>query len=291
MFEAVAAPGLMNEVSVANPESSTSVSQRRAVSRGGDRELVEAAEKVLGHSDFVDVLHLSRRGGLALIKHDGALRVFKFISCQADWKKRWARLVGWNPARRAQRMSQALTAAGVLVCPVEEYGTVSLDSAPRAVWTMSRYVENGRTLRQLKQELQEGRRSPVHPVVREMFTEGMRLMRRIHDAGFEHRDYHAGNLLVTAIEGDEIAPGNARLHLVDLETVMQRKATIVRRARDVSRYLDNFVEPEDYRQVIGEAMAEYAPNDQQLTDKILATRRMQRLIAKHGISRRDTDES
>lgn len=280
----------MNEVSVAQPEASSTVSQRRAVSRGGDHELVEAAEQVLGHSDFVDVLQLSRRGGLALIQHEGSLRVFKFISCRADWKKRWARLVGWNPARRARRMSDALSDARILVCPVEDYGKVKLETAPRAVWTISRYVENGRTLRQLKQELQPGRRSPSHPVVNEMFVEAMRLMRRIHDAGFEHRDYHAGNLLVTAVDGSAIKESNAQLHLVDLETVMQRKASIVRRARDCSRFLDNFVEPEDHRQVIERAMAEYALDEPELAKQILETRRMQKLMSKRGIRNGDVQD-
>ena len=280
----------MNHVATANPETDQSTSQRRALVRGGDRELVQAAEQVLGHSDFVDILQLSRRGGLALINHEGALRVFKFISCQADWKKRWARRIGWNPARRARNMSDALSNAGILVCPVEDYGTVSLDTAQRAVWTMSRYVENGQTLRQLKQELQPGRRSASHPVVNELFSRSMRLLRRIHDAGFEHRDYHAGNLLVTATDGAEVTEDNGQLHLVDLETVMRRKATIVRRARDVSRFVDNFIEPEEYRKNIDDALAEYAPDKPALAKGILATRRMQKLLSKRGIRKRDMVE-
>ncbi|MBZ0137393.1 MAG: hypothetical protein K8I27_13585 [Planctomycetes bacterium] len=280
----------MNELSVIHPERAAPVSQRRGASRGGDRELVQAAEQVLGHSDFEDVLQLSRRGGLALIHHEGELRVFKFISCQADWKKRWARRIGWNPARRAHRMSRALSDAGILVCPVEQHGTVKLDTAPRAVWTISRYVEYGLTLRQLKEKTQPGRRSPSHPMVQEMFTAAISLLRRLHDAGFEHRDYHAGNLLVTAIKGEEITQGNAQLHLVDLETVMQREVDAVRRSRDLSRFLDNFVEPEDYRQVIDQALADYAPDKPSLLKSILATRRMNGLLAKKGIRDRDREE-
>lgn len=274
----------MSEVSVANQQPRAAVSQRRAISRGGDRELAQAAEQVLGHSDFVDVLQLSRRGGLALIQHEGVLRVFKFISCQADWKKRWARRIGWNPARRARTMSDALSKAGMLVCPVEDFGEVSLATAPRAVWTISRYVENGRTLRQVKETLQPGRRSASHPQVKELFAEAMRLMRRIHDAGFEHRDYHAGNLLVTSPDGQA---GKPRLYLVDLETVMQRRASVTRRARDVARFLDNFVEPEDYRQVVQEALELYAPGEPALARAIRATRRMKTLLDKRGIRDRD----
>jgi hypothetical protein len=240
--------------------------------------LIQAGEQALGHSDFLDVLQVSRRGGLAVIRHEGALKVFKFIGCRADWKKRWARLIGWNPARRAVNMSRALTNAGISVCEVENFGNVSLPEAPRAVWTISRYVEGGRTLRQLKQELQPDRLSPAHPVIVQLFGQGLKLLRRIHDAGFEHRDYHAGNLLVTNRE----TPDSATLRLVDLETVMRRKATTVRRARDVRRYIENFVEPQDYAEVIKSGLELYAPGEAALQAAIRATRRLQGLIRKKG---------
>jgi hypothetical protein len=239
--------------------------------------LIQAGEQALGHSDFLDVLQVSRRGGLAVIRHEGALKVFKFIGCRADWKKRWARLIGWNPARRAVNMSRALGEAGISVCEVEDFGAVRLPEAPRAVWTISRYVEGGRTLRQLKQELQPDRLSPAHTVIHQLFAEGLKLLRRIHDAGFEHRDYHAGNLLVTGRDTP-----NPALRLVDLETVMQRKATTVRRARDVRRYLENFVEPQDYADVIKSALEVYAPGEPSMQDAIRTTRRMQGLIRKKG---------
>jgi hypothetical protein len=240
-------------------------------------ELDQAGAKVLGHNDFLDVLQLSRRGGLALIRHDGALKVFKFIGCQADWKKRWARLIGWNPARRAVCMSAALADADIPVCVVEDHGAVRLPTAPRAVWTISRYVENGRTLRQLKEDLQPGKRSPEHPEIAQLFEDALVLLRKIHDAGFEHRDYHAGNLLVTTNDD-----GGHNLQLVDLETVMQRCATIQRRARDVRRFLENFVQPEDYREVIDRALEVYAPDEPALRADILNTRRMQGLLKKRG---------
>jgi hypothetical protein len=261
----------MADVSVASPEV---VSQPKL--KQASLELTQAAEQVLGHSDFEDVLQVSRRGGLAVIRHEGALKVFKFIGCHADWKKRWARLIGWNPARRAVNMSRALSAAGFDVCALEQHGTVSLPTAPRAVWTIGRYVEGGRTLRQLKQVLQPPEKFlPEHPQIITLFAEGLRLLRRIHDAGFEHRDYHAGNLLVP----DQDTPG---LRLVDLETVMQRRPSMRARARDVRRYLENFVEPQDFLEVIKQGLEHYAPGDPALQAKIRGTRRMQGLIRKQG---------
>ncbi|MCB9894997.1 MAG: hypothetical protein H6839_11155 [Planctomycetes bacterium] len=263
------------------PEHSVSVPARPPA--GPKLEsLKRASQKVLGHDDFLDIFQVSRRGGLALIRHHGELKVFKFIGCRADWKKRWARLIGWNPARRAVNMSRALSDAGISVCEVEDHGTVSLTDAPKAVWTISRYVENGRTLRQLKEELQPGRRSPQHAVIERLFADGMRLLRRIHDAGFEHRDYHAGNLLVTPADEPCLERGDCELRLVDLETVMQRGVGNLRRARDVRRYLENFVEPEDYAAVIDRALEYYAPGDAVQQSGIRSTRRMQGLLRKKG---------
>lgn len=268
----------MSEVSVVQTTPAASAAPTKPKARGARVELDEAGETALGHNDFLDVLQLSRRGGLALIRHNGELKVFKFIGCEADWKKRWARLVGWNPARRAVRMSAELAKAGIPVCVVEDHGAVSLNSAPRAVWTISRYVEDGRTLRQLKQELQGDQRSPQNPEIRQLFDDALILLRRIHDAGFEHRDYHAGNLLVTTD-----ADGSHNLQLVDLETVMRRRATTLRRARDLRRFLENFVEPEDYMAVIDRALEVYAPDDETQRARILSTRRMQGLIKKRGV--------
>ena len=77
------------------------------------------------------------------------------------------------------------------------------------------------------------------------------------------------------------------LVLVDLETVMRRKATVTRRARDVVRFVENFIEPEDYRQNIEYALQEYARDDSALAQRILATRRVQRLLSKRGVRKRD----
>src|SRR5690606_6757384 len=105
--------------------------------------LSEAARSVLGHADFMEVLQLSRRGGLAVVERDGRRMVFMLIGCQADRRKRLARVFGWNPARGAYRASHALRESGLPVCVVEEHGTVKLPAAPRAVWTISEFFEDG----------------------------------------------------------------------------------------------------------------------------------------------------
>lgn len=267
---------------------------RNAVTDGDEAALAMlkvAAQSVLGHSDFEEVIQTSRRGGLALVRQGSELKVFKLINCQADWKKRWARRIGWNPARHARKISKRLKQAGMPICAVEAHGSASLKDAPRAVWTVSAYIPNGRTLRQIKLELQPGRRTAVHPLVARLFDEALRLLRRIHDAGFEHRDYHAGNLLISPADQKNLADGSAQVRLVDLETVVARQATPVRRARDLRRFIENFVEPEDYLQQIEHALAVYAGGNAALAKAIRNTRRMAGLIRKRGITRGDQSHS
>lgn len=268
----------LSEVTDVEATSEVAAAPSKPAARFED-DLTQAAVKVLGHSRFEDILQVSRRGGLALICDQGELKVFKLIGCQADWKKRWARHVGWNPARRAYRMSAALAACEIPVCPIERHGNVGLPNAPRAVWTISHFVGNAHTMRHVKESLQPGVRRATHPQVKKLFADALQLLRRIHDAGFEHRDYHAGNLLV--VSRDE----SNELHLVDLETVVRRRATVLRRARDIKRFLENFVDPEIYLEVIDEALLIYAPDEPDLRSAIRSTQRMKSLVEKRGVRR------
>lgn len=243
-------------------------------------QLRQAAIQVLGHANFEETIQLSRRGGLALVAHQGELKVFKLINCHADWKKRWGRRVGWNPARSALRMSRAMQAAGLPLCSVERHGRARLPGAPRAVWTLSRYTPNARTLRQVTLELQPHRRAPVNRIVRRLYEDALALLRRIHDAGFEHRDYHAGNLLVAPADADSLESAAARMSLVDLETVVARAATPARRARDLRRIIENYIEPGSTRADVEYAVDVYAAGNAALAGQIMATRRMAGLLAK-----------
>lgn len=245
--------------------------------------LAEAARRVLGHADFVELLQLSRRGGVAVFERDGRRMVFKLIGCRADRRKRLARFFGWNPARGAHRLSGALRERGLPVCVVEEHGAVSLPSAPRAVWTISEFLEGSRTLRVYKRETQKPQRaSAVHPEIRSLFQQGIELLRRLHDAGFEHRDFHAGNLLVSRDEAGEPA-----LRMLDLETVVRRDPRTAGRARDLCRFVENFVEPENYREVIAAALRDYATGDEGLERRLLGNRYTRRLLAYKGQSKRN----
>jgi hypothetical protein len=267
-------------------EQSTADLDQRVAKDGTDAGLAlsmlrQAANQALGHSRFVRVLQLSRRGGLAVIDRDGELMVFKLIGCQADRRKRLGRIVGWNPARRAFRMSRALERAGLPVCTVTEHGSVSLPGAPRAVWTISRYYQQGATLRARKRELQQSRASAEHPVIRELYTQGILMLRRLHDAGFEHRDCHAGNLLI----GPPDAQGCA-LRMLDLDTVVKRRPGVRGRSRDLSRYIENFLEPGNYQAEIENALRVYADGSSALESALSKSRYVRRLLAHKGVLRR-----
>ncbi|MCC6465218.1 MAG: phosphotransferase [Planctomycetes bacterium] len=245
-----------------------------AIARSRRALLLRALRLVHAEAELVVVMHVSRRGGLALIRLAGELSVFKLITCQADWKKRLARPFGWNPARRAHAMSAALLQAGIPVCPVTEHGELNLPEAPRALWTISRFVPGACNLRELKAQAQPGVRAPATPAMGRLLGETLRLLRRLHDAGFEHRDYHPGNLLVNPGPGGNLLGEDAWLSLVDLETVVQRKATAARRARDLRRLLETFADRRASASLIDDALHTYAGDDKALAERIVATRRM-----------------
>lgn len=236
--------------------------------------LLRALRMVHANAELVVVMHVSRRGGLALVRHGGELSVFKLITCQADWKKRLARPFGWNPARRAHAMSAALQQAGIPVCTVAAHGELNLPEAPRALWTLGRFVPGARNLRELKAQAQPGVRAPASPAMQRLLDDALRLLRRLHDAGFEHRDYHPGNLLVNPGPGGNLLGDDAWLSLVDLETVVQRKATAARRARDLRRLLETFADNHAPRRLVDDAMRTYAGDDAAFAERIVSTRRM-----------------
>ncbi len=228
-----------------------------------------------------EVLQLSPRGGLAVFTRGGKRYVFKLMCCGTTWRKRLLRWFGWNPARRAFRQSETIRRAGVPACEVVEHGSMRLPGSPRAVYTISVFYPGAITLREHKRAMQPQRRSAVDPEIRELCSDGIRLLRQLHDTGFQHLDYHAGNLLV--VPGD----GGTGLRLLDLDTVVCRSPFAASRARELCRFIRNFVEPENYREVIDAALDEYSDGDQALRNTMQKTRYVRELLASKGIQKKD----
>lgn len=275
-------------VQVGNQESAEAqlapVRSRRALGElVGDSQLARAATLVLGPDVALRVLQVSERGGLGVFSRDGEQRVFKLMNCRTHWRKRFARLFGWNPARRAFEQSQMLQKAGVPVCPVLEHGAIPLPDAPRALWTIGEYFPDGIALRDLKKKLQPQRRSAVHPQIVALYEHGIDMLRDLHERGFMHRDFHAGNLMV--VPGADA--GKPPLYLMDLDTVTRRAPSHDRRAAEVCRYVHNFIEPQNYEQVIMQAAERYSRGDQAILSRLKRSRQVAALLRQKGVLPKD----
>ncbi len=245
-----------------------------------DSQLARAAALVLGPGVLRRALQISERGGLGVFERDGQLQVFKLMNCRSHWRKRFARYFGWNPARRAVEQSQLLERAGIAVCPVTDSGAIPLPDAPKALWTIGRYFPDGITLRDYKKQLQPRRRSAAHPEIVRLYERGIDMLRGLHEAGFMHRDFHSGNLLVV--------PGDAQqLYLLDLDTVTRRTPSHDRRASELCRYVQNFVEPQNFEQVVLDAVARYAGGDQSILERLKRSRQVMALLREKGVLAKD----
>lgn len=245
-----------------------------------DSQLARAATQVLGPAVLLRALQISVRGGLGVFERDGQQQVFKLMNCRSHWRKRLARNFGWNPARRAFEQSQMLEKAGIPVCPVTDHGSIALADAPKALWTIGRYFPNGIALRDYKKQLQPQRRSAAHPEIISLYQRGIMMLRELHEAGFMHRDFHAGNLLV--VPGD-----TAHMYLLDLDTVTRRAPSHDRRASELCRYVHNFVEPQNYEQVITDAAQLYARGDQNILTRLMRSRQVAALVRQKGVLPKD----
>jgi hypothetical protein len=233
-----------------------------------EKRLKIAADTVLPDMDDYIGVQSNARGGIARVVINGEAMMFKLATCTTRWKKRWARRVGWNPARNARRMSDLLTQAGFAICPVARHGKVRLKWAPRAVWYTGPWFDNAMPLRSVRADLEQGDSRPVHPRIKALFADALKLLRRLHDAGFVHGDFHAGNVLV---DGDV-------LRLVDIESIRCRRPGIKARAKDVERFLENFLSPEDAAGQVREALSLYAPDDEELREALFRHPRVAALV-------------
>jgi len=119
------------------------------------------------------------------------------------------------------RMGRALQAAGIATCDVLATGERRVCGMPREGFIVVRELPSTTTLREWLSAHPEGRATMVEPLAD--------MTARLLDAGFFHRDFHAGNILVDADDG---------LHVVDLHSV-RRRTTAPRHALAMLAMLDN----------------------------------------------------
>lgn len=127
--------------------------------------------------------------------------------------------VATKPAREWE-VCRGLQRAGIRTCDVLAIAVRRERALPREGFLLSREIASATSLPQFVQdELPE--LEADHPEYRaEIIEEMAALTAVLVDGGFEHRDYHAGNLMICPG-----LPAGQRLHVVDLHSIRLRRPT------------------------------------------------------------------
>ncbi len=141
-----------------------------------------------------------------------------------------------DKARASWRMARAFQEAGL---PTAEPVLIGWSTKPKGPSIfVTRYLPKVVEARYLFRAVHEGRLSEDFPEVDfEAFLERLgAVLRRMHEAGFWHRDMSIGNVLMRRDPSDPKAPGNGELFLIDLNRARQRRRlTLSERTRDLCR--------------------------------------------------------
>lgn len=204
--------------------------------------LRRAVERVVEPANAARTLHWGRNY-LYLVHLEGPAgplpAVVKQFRNDGRGKRLRRRLRG-SKAERSWRVARALVEAGIDT--PEPLLLVESERPDGPSYFVSREVEGAEEARYLLRAVNAGHAAGEYPEVDvAAFLAALgRAARRLHDAGFWHRDFSSGNVLVTW--GDGGRP--ARLALVDLNrTRAGRRPTINERLRDLSRMMIH--RPED----------------------------------------------
>jgi tRNA A-37 threonylcarbamoyl transferase component Bud32 len=163
-----------------------------------------------------------------------AVKQFRNRGLRDRLRRRWR----GSKAAKSWRMAQALAAAGIAT--PEPLLLVESRCPTGPSFYVCRYVEGGLEARYLLRAANAGREAELFPGIdlpRFLHQLGG-FIRRLHDAGFWHRDLSSGNVLVRWPEGARGAEREAPydLCLIDLNRARrQRRLTLSQRARDLSR--------------------------------------------------------
>lgn len=204
--------------------------------------LRRAVERVVEPANAARTLHWGRNY-LYLVHLDGPAGPLPAVVKQFrnDGRaKRLRRRLGGSKAERSWRVARAMARAGIDT--PEPLLLVESERPDGPSYYVSRQVEGAEEARYLLRAVNAGRAAETYPRVDvDAFLAALgRAARRLHDAGFWHRDFSSGNVLVSWDGGG----GPARLALVDLNrTRAGRRPTTNERLRDLSRMMIH--RPED----------------------------------------------
>lgn len=165
-------------------------------------------------------------------------------------RDRLRRRLGGGKAAKSWRIARAMTAAGIAT--PEPLLLIESRCPTGPSFYVCRYVAGGVEARFPLRAANDGRIAERFPGIdlASFLRQLGAFVRRLHDAGFWHRDLSSGNILVRGLEVEEGAgaavPGTYDLSLVDLNRARQgRRLSLSQRARDLSRM--NVLRAEDRR--------------------------------------------
>lgn len=165
---------------------------------------------------------------------EGALPVVVKQVRNQSRKDRWRRRHGGSKALRSWRMARAFEAAGIPTAQAVMLIESQAEEGPS--FFLSRHLEGVVEARYLLRALNAGREAEAFPEVDfDSFLEAMgAALRRMHDAGFFHRDLSIGNvLLATDRPGRTVTADD--LYIIDLNRARRRLPGLVDRTRDLCR--------------------------------------------------------
>jgi tRNA A-37 threonylcarbamoyl transferase component Bud32 len=170
----------------------------------------------------------------------------------AGLRDRLRRRLGGGKAARSWRVAQAMAAAGIAT--PEPLLLIESRCPTGPSFYVCRYLAGGVEARYPLRAANDGRLGELFPALDlpRFLRELGGFVRRLHDAGFWHRDLSSGNILVRGLEADGAAGGAADaaafydFSLVDLNRARPgRRLSLSQRARDLSRM--NVLRPEHRR--------------------------------------------
>lgn len=127
-------------------------------------------------------------------------------------------------------VGRALARAGIAASVPLAYAERRRANALRDAALVTREIEGALHLNAYVERHLRG--DPARDALRaSLYGELARLARRLHDAGFAHRDFHGGNLLVTG------PPERPQLHVIDLHSVRRGRVSPRARWRDLVKLL------------------------------------------------------
>lgn len=163
----------------------------------------------------------------------GSLQAVVKLFRNQGWRRRLERRLRGSKAERSWRMALALTEAGIRT--PEPLLLVESDRVEGPSFYLSRQLERFIEARYVFRALERNAMEAEFPELRaEVFTDAIAdCARRLHDAGFWHRDFSIGNLLLVPDGDAETAP---TVYLVDLNRMRaKRRVSLLQRTRDLCR--------------------------------------------------------